>query len=1192
MLWTAVGVVIAGIIVIILLCVKGRSGDTKPHPSEDLQITAITRRPRGDSRRYQHTVLPNGLQVVNVEDSSSKTSAYSMAVQAGSFDDPENLPGLAHFCEHMLFLGTQSYPGASSYDDFVSSNGGSLNAYTAEETTVYYTEVSAKATGEGLRRFADFFRAPLFAEQYVEREVHAIDSEHGKNVQDPVWRVNQLMNSMADKASPVAAFHTGNLETLYDTPREAGIDPVASLRSWYEEHYCPSRYRLVTYGPDPLDKQLEMVYEDFTTIPTGSPSCRATRRSWGEPAAWTENTTGHWATIEGMQPQSELLVFFPLPDISKEYLSQPLQYIEYAIMYGGENSFVKTLRDTLGLASSVSVSADSTSAGTSVYFSCRLTQAGREHPGLVLDLLFQYLHMLQHRGIDKDLYFSLANVSQLNWDWAQATSPADTVADLAERMTRLPLTRILSGDEIIEEPKPSLVARLIEKLTPQRMNVGLVDPEASDHLFRQRQVRTAPYYGTKYTLVAVDEEVPGAIERWEAWQAMNETEVAEQVAELLAAANVSSATRTPAVAPLPVPPGPVSGVTTDFSLDHMTAGKALNSSDYDEQLFGPRPASIQDLQEELEGDALTFQEAEPPPGAADRRPKRKESLEPWKPHKGKHQVSGPSMRKAWCRSGWVNPSPKVQMQFVLRPRFHPEEVDVMDALSGLRLGFYSSLLAEELVPKLYDRAVAGSSFDVSFNLEGGGGVLSMSFEGFPPLLPPLIHEVVKEFDKGVKVEDHMSRFKRIYEEFGETFKDYSNMPVDYALSDRNILLTPGMHSKDESLAALENVTAGNVASAPDQLVKSRPLDLSALIMGNIGTEEAEDAVDWVMEGLHGVQSVMGSHQGEVRHSPPIVNPSRPVEVRKRNPREGDANDAVVISLIVGVATVESRVILGLVGQILSVLAYSYLRTDRQLGYVVNAGIGQMSNVQYVSTIIQGQTVRADAMELDAERVYFKLMPQRLRNLTDAEFKTYKDSFRQQLLQPPVGRSEEFNHYWSHIMNGGRCFGLLNEMLEFMDRDLTSKTALVEAWDQIIFASSDMSRKKVTVKYFAGKVPPRPEFHKIDGELIKAGFSMEARERLSMEFGRTKVLDTVNSTVRRAIAKEGGHFPSTLNCRRQPPKHKAKRLEAFNEKRKQRRTYPEDSQTRRDSLPQHSPTIVQLRSARGHQEGRHFLQPAA
>lgn len=61
---------------------------------------------------------------------------------SGSLSDPSNIAGLAHFCEHMLFLGTKKYPKENEYSQFLSEHAGSSNAFTSGEHTNYYFDVS------------------------------------------------------------------------------------------------------------------------------------------------------------------------------------------------------------------------------------------------------------------------------------------------------------------------------------------------------------------------------------------------------------------------------------------------------------------------------------------------------------------------------------------------------------------------------------------------------------------------------------------------------------------------------------------------------------------------------------------------------------------------------------------------------------------------------------------------------------------------------------------------------------------------------------------------------------------------------------------------------------------------------------------------------------------------------------------
>ena len=102
-------------------------------------------------------------------------------VNVGSFTDKEyNISGLAHFCEHLLFMGTEKYPKENEYSNYLSKHSGSSNAYTAAEHTNYYFQVGADYLEGALDRFSQFFIAPLFSKSCQDREINAVDSENKK----------------------------------------------------------------------------------------------------------------------------------------------------------------------------------------------------------------------------------------------------------------------------------------------------------------------------------------------------------------------------------------------------------------------------------------------------------------------------------------------------------------------------------------------------------------------------------------------------------------------------------------------------------------------------------------------------------------------------------------------------------------------------------------------------------------------------------------------------------------------------------------------------------------------------------------------------------------------------------------------------------------------------------------------------
>jgi secreted Zn-dependent insulinase-like peptidase len=396
-------------------------------------------------------------------------------------------------------------------------------------------------------------------------------------------------------------------------------------------------------------------------------------------------------------------------------------------------------------------------------------------------------------------------------------------------------------------------------------------------------------------------------------------------------------------------------------------------------------------------------------------------------------------------------------------------------------------------------------------------------------MPTLIDQVLKKFKafNGNASATTDFRFKRIVQETRQGLLTFSDMPIQYAIQDRNLLLQHGAHSQAESLDALNNLTKDSSLFSVKDLLLSQPMKLTALGMGNIGEKEARKSILRVSDSISIIDSTSDSKL-EPAYVAPVVKIEKPVEIRKKNPRVGDPNDAVVLSIIAGVATVPSRVILGLLGQMLHTVAYNELRTSRQLGYVVNAGSSQISNVQFLSCTVQGIALKADAVEGAIEHVYTQLMPKRLNELTEKEFKAYKDSMRQELIQPPMKFQDEVTHFWGPVSQGGQCFDLRSNMLKYLDETLTSKDHLVQEWARLISPSQGL-RSKIVVKYFAGNVPPRPSEAEAASTWKKQGVAESAVALLRREYQQTTVFDRVDSETRKKLAKAGGFYPKDMNC---------------------------------------------------------------
>ena len=159
-------------------------------------------------------MLDNGLKVVLVSDPTTDKAAASLDVNIGSGSDPEGREGLAHFLEHMLFLGTEKYPNSAEYKEFMAAHGGGDNAYTSYDHTNYFFDIDKDYLEPALDRFAQFFVAPTFTPKYVSRERQVVHSEYTSKFKSDGRRSFYAKKQVMNPDHPYTRFSVGSNETL------------------------------------------------------------------------------------------------------------------------------------------------------------------------------------------------------------------------------------------------------------------------------------------------------------------------------------------------------------------------------------------------------------------------------------------------------------------------------------------------------------------------------------------------------------------------------------------------------------------------------------------------------------------------------------------------------------------------------------------------------------------------------------------------------------------------------------------------------------------------------------------------------------------------------------------------------------------------------------------------------------------
>ncbi|MDQ7983508.1 pyrroloquinoline quinone biosynthesis protein PqqF [Pseudomonas sp. G34] len=201
-------------------------------------------------RTTRQLTLANGLQLNLRHAPHLKRSAAALRIHAGSHDAPARWPGLAHFLEHLLFLGTARFPLADGLMRHVQRLGGEVNASTAERHTDFFCEVPPGALDGALLRLCDMLAAPLLDLERQRREREVIHAEFIAWSRDRQAQRRFALLQAVSPRHPLSGFQAGN---RYSLPLQASAFQQA-LRGYHQRFYQAGQITLSLTGPQPLDE--------------------------------------------------------------------------------------------------------------------------------------------------------------------------------------------------------------------------------------------------------------------------------------------------------------------------------------------------------------------------------------------------------------------------------------------------------------------------------------------------------------------------------------------------------------------------------------------------------------------------------------------------------------------------------------------------------------------------------------------------------------------------------------------------------------------------------------------------------------------------------------------------------------------------------------------------------------------------
>lgn len=423
-----------------------------------------------DESDYLAYTLENGLRVLLCSDPSSTAAGAAMDVHVGACSDPIQVPGLAHFHEHMLFLGTKSYPDEDSFESFLSANGGSSNAFTDSLDTVYYFEMDVDSDSkfsEGLGRFGSFFVEPLFTPSATGRELNAIDSENAKNLQTDSFRIFQLQKARANQDHPYSKFFTGNKETLLDNTLQQGINLRDELINFYKRYYSANQMTLAVVGPQSIEQLKDMVEKAFANVPNNRVD--KPEEAWrGVPPFNDENSlVPAFQSIVEVVPVKDIrqvTIAWPIVYESEQnyitsLLDKPNQYVGHLLGHEGPGSLLSYLKRK-GWANSVASANEEELPDFETFeVVVGLTTKGLTEVDRVIEAVFSYISLLREQVIPSYIFNEVLQLEEIQWRFLTKNGVSGYLQSLVTSMQRYPPqlyvagTRRLGLGNFQEEPR-------------------------------------------------------------------------------------------------------------------------------------------------------------------------------------------------------------------------------------------------------------------------------------------------------------------------------------------------------------------------------------------------------------------------------------------------------------------------------------------------------------------------------------------------------------------------------------------------------------------------------------------------------------------------------------------------------------------------------------------------------------------
>ena len=427
-----------------------------------------------DPRLYKQIALDNGLKVLLISDLDAKYSAAALSVDVGFAQDPKGREGMAHFLEHMLFLGTKKYPKSGEYAEYISKHGGSQNAFTSDRITQYHFYVLPEYLPDTLDRFSQFFISPLFTENLVDKERHAVNSEYKMRLQVDGVRMNSVARKTSNPNHPYSRFEVGSLETLSGSKEQLRQEVV----DFYSRNYSAHKMTLTIIGKESLAQLEAYAKKYFSQIKQFHVD------QVNHPELFTEKQKAVRINMKSLQDVKNLMIQFPIPAQVKNYPHQSVKYLSMMMSRTDKGSLYELLRQK-GWAKSVGgYNEDITDKEGVFTVDIDLTNNGLEHIDAITQATLDYMDWIRKKGISQTQFDRYKISGQIKFNNEETPGELEVASYTSRTMQYINPRDILhrSYFTTLSKYDPTQIEQLMAYFVPDNMRITFVDQNAKTNL--------------------------------------------------------------------------------------------------------------------------------------------------------------------------------------------------------------------------------------------------------------------------------------------------------------------------------------------------------------------------------------------------------------------------------------------------------------------------------------------------------------------------------------------------------------------------------------------------------------------------------------------------------------------------------------------------------------------------------------